>query len=275
MVSLREISQWGVPMSDATTVVASPELQENQRAVSLAQKTELVGQIAQAIAHQFNNIMMAVSSYAELELKKAAPPQKRSLEQVLANSARATSLIQKLLTFSCKHSPSPQPLALSTVLADINDLLKQLVGESVEVTVNLDLKLPALKADLIELEQMILSLSLHARNAMANGGGKLTISAESVELDKEFIGVNDGAIPGRYIALSIGTSLSQGKRGGEGKGDQNLQRPPGINGSSGNGQGHARLGADLYFPNRRKQFQDLFAGSFQRGVHDAKYWSTD
>ena len=94
-------------MSDTTATAVTTELQENYRAVSLAQKTELVGQIAQAIAHQFNNIMMAVSSYAELELKKASPPQKRSLEQVLANSTKATALIQKLLAFSSKHSPSP------------------------------------------------------------------------------------------------------------------------------------------------------------------------
>jgi two-component system cell cycle sensor histidine kinase/response regulator CckA len=222
MVATREIFVvWGVPMSEATATAVTSELQENHRAVSLAQKTELVGQIAQAIAHQFNNIMMAVSSYAELELKKAAPPQKRSLEQVLANSTRATALIQKLLAFSCKHSPSPQTLSLSVVLADIDTLVKQLLGESVEVVVNLDPKLPALKADLIEIEQMILSLVLHARNAMSHGG-TLNISAEAVNLDKEFIGFSEPMTPGRYIALSISTKAS-GKRESQGKGDQNLR----------------------------------------------------
>jgi len=208
-------------MSDATATAVTPELQENHRAVSLAQKTELVGQIAQAIAHQFNNIMMAVSSYAELELKKASPPQKRSLEQVLANSTKATALIQKLLAFSSKHSPSPQPLSLSTVLADIDELLKQLLGESVEVAVHIDSKLPALQADLIELEQMILSLVLHTRNAMAKGG-KLNISAETADLDKEFIGSNEQATPGQYIAISISTALS-GKCDSQAKSDQNLR----------------------------------------------------
>jgi two-component system, cell cycle sensor histidine kinase and response regulator CckA len=208
-------------MSDTTATAVIPELQENQRAISLAQKTELVGQIAQAIAHQFNNIMMAVSSYAELELKKAAPPQKRSLEQVLANSTRATALVQKLLVFSSKHSPCPQTLSLSTVLADIDALLKQLLGESVEVVVNIDPKLPALQADLIELEQMILSLVLHTRNAMTKGG-KLNISAQATDLDKQFIGPNEPLSPGRYIELSISTNVS-GKRESQGKGDQNLR----------------------------------------------------
>src|SRR6267142_692176 len=79
-----------------------------------AEGTELVGQLAGAISHQFNNVMMAVSSYAELELKKAPPAQKRSLEQVLSNAGRATGLVQKLLIFTCKHPPSPRTLSLTT-----------------------------------------------------------------------------------------------------------------------------------------------------------------
>src|SRR5690349_14777258 len=97
----------------SSTSSDTPELRDNLRAVSLAQKTELIGQIAGTVAHQFNNIMMAITSYAELELKKASSPQKRSLEQVLENAARATSLIQKLLAFSCKHIPSPHPVTLN------------------------------------------------------------------------------------------------------------------------------------------------------------------
>lgn len=207
-------------MSDVIATLVSPELQENQRAVTLAQKTELIGQIAQAIAHQFNNVMMAVTSYAELELKKAAPPQKRSLEQVLANAARATSLIQKLLAFSSKHSPAPQTLALSSAMAEINGLLQQLVGESIEVVLNLDPRLPAIHADILELQQIILSLCLHARNSMASGG-RLKIVAESVELDSASIGPNEGVTPGRYVLISIGNAATVA--GNERKADQNLR----------------------------------------------------
>ena len=209
-------------MTESVSTLPGPEVAENQRAVSLAQKTELVGQIAQAIAHQFNNVMMAVTSYAELELKKAASPQKRSLEQVLANASRATALIQKLLAFSCKRTPAPQALSISNVVSDIDNLLRQLIGESVEITVHFDVNLPPVKVDLIEAQQMILSLCLHARNAMT-AGGKLSISAETVELDKAFIGA-DGVTPGRYVLVTIGgTTSAQSKRDSESKGDQNLR----------------------------------------------------
>jgi len=104
----------------------------------LAQKTELISELAGAMANQFNNIMMAVSSYAELELKKAASPEKRSLEQVLSNVARATSLIQKLLAFSRKQVPSPQPLQLNHVVTEISHLLQLVAGEQIEIVIALD-----------------------------------------------------------------------------------------------------------------------------------------
>jgi two-component system, cell cycle sensor histidine kinase and response regulator CckA len=190
-------------MADVSSCVANggPELQENLRAVSLAQKTELVGQIAGAIAHQFNNIMMAITSYADLELKKAAPPQKRSLELVLSNAARATSLIQKLLAFTCKHVPSPQPLSINSVITELDGLLRLLVGEATEISLGLDPKIQIVKADHIEIQQIILSLALSATNATADGG-KLTVSTEVMELDKAFVGT-EGVPPGKYVMLSL------------------------------------------------------------------------
>jgi two-component system, cell cycle sensor histidine kinase and response regulator CckA len=168
----------------------------------LAQKTELIGELAGSIANQFNNIMMAVTGYAELELKKAGPGEKRSLEQIISNAARATSLIQKLLSFSRKQAPSPQPLELNTVVTSISDLLRQLVGEQVEVVFDFDPNVQSIIADSGELEQLILGLALNSRNAMT-GGGELTISTQLVKIDKEFLGANDGARPGDYAMLSV------------------------------------------------------------------------
>jgi two-component system cell cycle sensor histidine kinase/response regulator CckA len=180
----------------------SPKLQGDARTnVLLAQKTELISELAGAMANQFNNIMMAVSSYAELELKKAVSPEKRSLEQVLSNAARATSLIQKLLAFSRKQVPSPQPVQLNRVVTEISNLLQLVVGEQIEVVLALDPEVRDVKVDLVELEQLILSLSIGGRNAMT-GGGKLTVSTEVVKLDNKFIGTED-ADPGKYVMLSV------------------------------------------------------------------------
>src|SRR6185312_4071825 len=126
----------------------------------------------------------------------------------------------KLLAFSSKHSPAPQTLALSSAMAEINGLLQQLVGESIEVVLNLDPRLPAIHADILELQQIILSLCLHARNSMASGG-RLKIVAESVELDSASIGPNEGVTPGRYVLISIGNAATVA--GNERKADQNLR----------------------------------------------------
>ncbi len=88
--------------SSATKMArAADRVKENSSSLLLAQKTELIGELAQAMANHFNNIMMAVTGYAELELKRASAMDRRALEQVLANATRATLLIQTLLEFSC------------------------------------------------------------------------------------------------------------------------------------------------------------------------------
>ena len=170
---------------------SGPQLKEDVRTnLLLAQKTEVISDLAGAIANQFNNIMMAVSSYAELELKKASSQEKRSLEQVLSNTARATSLIQKLLAFSRKQVPSPQPLHLNRIVTEISNLLKLVVGEGVEIALAVDPTVQNVKVDRVELEQFILSLAIDGRNAMPKGG-KLIVSTATVNLDNKFIGTDD------------------------------------------------------------------------------------
>jgi two-component system, cell cycle sensor histidine kinase and response regulator CckA len=177
------------------------ELHGKLRNPLLTQKTDLIGELAQAMANQFNNIMMAVTSYAELELKKANGKDRHGLQQVITHASRATSLIQKLLAFSRKHTPSPQPLELNAVITDVATLLKELLGEQAELTLRLDAD-ANIQADLVDVEQTIFALVIIARNAM-DAPGKLTISTATADLDQEFIGSNDDAAPGKYVVLSV------------------------------------------------------------------------
>src|SRR5580704_13449854 len=185
-----------------TTKSASSPESSDFRTALLAQKTALIGELAEATANQFNNIMMAITSYAELELKKAPPKGRRSLEQVLSNAGRATLLIQKLLAISRKQVSSPQPLELNSVATELSDLVRQIVGERIEVVFSLDPDIQEIKSDRVELEQLILSLALSARETMS-AGGKLTVSTESVDLDNRFIGKSDSALPGKYTLLCV------------------------------------------------------------------------
>src|SRR5580658_6466439 len=150
------------PMSDLLSSKPKssppPELHADLRTLLLAQKTELISEITRATANQFNNIMMAITSYAELEMKKASSSQRGSLEQVLNNAGRATALVQKLLAISRKQASSPQPLDLNNVVTGISNLLEQLGGERVSVVYKLDRSIPMVNADPVEIEHLVLSL---------------------------------------------------------------------------------------------------------------------
>ena len=167
-----------------------------------AQKTELVAQLASAMSNQFNNIMMAITGYAELELKKASPQQKRSLEQILNNTARATKLIQKLLAFSRKQTPAPRRVAFNATIEEISALLQPLVGEEIHVNVTLDPAMGSIVADAVEIEQLVLSLGLNARDAMSRGG-TLEVRTELLDLDPESFGKDELPKAGRFAMLSV------------------------------------------------------------------------
>ena len=184
--------------SKSTT--SQPELHSDLRTLLLAQKTELISELTRATANQFNNIMMAITSYAELEMKKGSSSQRRSLEQVLNNAGRATALVQKLLAISRKQDGLPQPLNLNNTLTEIRSLLEQLTGERISIVYKMDPSIPMINADPAELEQVVLGLALNARNAMPKGG-QLTASTKLVDVKNESLG--DVEEPGKYVMLSI------------------------------------------------------------------------
>jgi two-component system, cell cycle sensor histidine kinase and response regulator CckA len=170
------------------------------RTLLLAQKTEVIGELTRAIANQFNNTMMAITSYAELELKNQPAKKRRGLEQVLSNTARATGLVQKLLGISCNLAPSNEVLDLNAVLTGIGSLIEQIMGERISVTYSLDPSISGIFADRTQVEQLALSLAINARNAMADGG-KLVVTTKSVELTANSAG--ESARPGQYVMFAV------------------------------------------------------------------------
>lgn len=189
-------------LSNGAPIINPTEFQADLRTLLLAQKTELLSEITRATANQFNNTMMAITSYAELEMRNASPPQRRSLEQVLSNVGRATALVQKLLAFSSKPTNSPQPLNLNQVVTGVDNLLEQLTSERVSLVYQLEESLPMVMAEIAEIEQVTLSLAMIARNAM-QAGGEITISTRVVNVTKDSTSDSDGELQGEYVALSI------------------------------------------------------------------------
>jgi two-component system cell cycle sensor histidine kinase/response regulator CckA len=189
-------------LSNGAGTINPPEFKTDLRTLLLAQKTELLSEITRATANQFNNTMMAITSYADLEMRNASPSQRRRLEQVLSNVGRATVLVQKLLAFSSKQVNSPKPLNVSQVVAGIGNLLEQLTSERVSLVYQLEKSLPMVMAEMSEIEQVSLNLAIIARNAM-QAGGEITISTKVVNVTRDATIESDAEAPGEHVALSI------------------------------------------------------------------------
>jgi len=185
-------------------------------APSLAGKSNLIGELAEVMANELNNLMMAISGFAELELKKAPPPARRSLEQVLRNTNRATFLIQKLLAFSRTHVRTPEFFDPNQLISDLKELLQQLAGETIALAVKLDPTVRRIHADQLELEQLLVTLVLNARDAMRPGGTLiLSTRLERVEAQQAQA---QGTVPGRYVMIAVENTARAAEGGSPDKG---------------------------------------------------------
>ncbi len=190
----------------ALDITDRKELEERFRQ---SQKMEAVGRLAGGIAHDFNNLLMVIQGYADLlaERLPGGDPLRRNAEQIQMASQRAASLTQQLLAFSRKQILAPKVLNVHTVVADMEKILRRLIGEDIQLETNSQKDLGLVKADRSQIEQVILNLAVNARDAMP-GGGRITIETANVELDASFTRVPQVLAPGRYVMLAVTDSGS-------------------------------------------------------------------
>jgi two-component system, cell cycle sensor histidine kinase and response regulator CckA len=169
-----------------------------------AQKMEAVGRLAGGIAHDFNNLLMVIQGYADLlaERLPSDDPLRRNAEQIQMASQRATSLTRQLLAFSRKQMLAPTVLNIQTVVADMEKILKRLIGEDISLEASSAADLGLIKADRSQVEQVILNLAVNARDAMPDGG-RLTIETANVELDASYAHPPAVMSPGKYVMLAV------------------------------------------------------------------------
>ncbi|HEM49186.1 MAG TPA: PAS domain S-box protein, partial [Caldithrix sp.] len=147
-----------------------------------SQKMEAIGQLAGGVAHDFNNMLTVINGYSEMLLYKDIHPEFRGLIQEILNaSTKATRLTSQLLTFSRKQIIQPKILNLNQVITDQIKMLRRLLGEDVEVSTTFDPQLRSIKADIGQIEQIIMNISINARDAMPLGG-KLIIERKIIQL---------------------------------------------------------------------------------------------
>jgi two-component system cell cycle sensor histidine kinase/response regulator CckA len=152
---------------------------ENQR--DQAEKMKSVGQLAGGIAHDFNNVLSAIMMATDflLNAHKPTDPSFQDIMQIKQNANRAASLVRQLLAFSRRQTLRPQVIDLGDTLSDLGMLLKRLLGERVALEVKHGRDLWPVKADISQLEQVIVNLAVNARDAMPDGG-KLSIRTTNV-----------------------------------------------------------------------------------------------
>ncbi len=177
-----------------------------KRQVAQATKMQAVGQLAGGVAHDFNNILTAILGHCDLMLMRHTPGDSDydDIQQIKSNSNRAAGLTRQLLAFSRQQTLRPQILQLPDVVSEVSHLLKRLLGETVQLSVKHGRDLGAVRADPGQLEQVIVNLSVNARDAMvAGGGGTLTIQTYSIRAEQVADLGSDILPVAAYTALSI------------------------------------------------------------------------
>jgi PAS domain S-box-containing protein len=178
-----------------------------------AQKMEAVGRLAGGVAHDFNNMLSVILGYSELLLERADTDGqvRMQCEEIKRAGDRAASLTRQLLAFSRQQVLEPRVLNLNTSVAEIEKMLRRLIGEDIDLRTSLDPTLGLVKADPGQIEQVIMNLAVNARDAMPEGG-KLIIETSNTELDDEYALHHPPCIVGRYVILAVtdsGVGMSQ------------------------------------------------------------------
>jgi len=168
-----------------------------------ARRMEAVGRLASGVAHDFNNLLSVISSNVELALNDLPEghPVREYVADVGLAGQRAAGLTRQLLAFGRRQPLERRPLALAELLPDMRRLLDRVLGEHLELRVELPAGLPPVMADAGQLEQVLLNLSVNARDAMS-GGGRLRITAR-LALGKEVRPSAEAGAPRGFVRLSV------------------------------------------------------------------------
>jgi len=166
-------------------------------------KMEAIGRLAGGVAHDFNNHLTVINGYCDLLLEVTSDPKLRdTLAHIRGAGARAAALTQQLLAVSRRQAVQPQPVHLNLLVTESGKMLQRLIGENIEIVNRLDPALGLVEADPGQMHQVLMNLTLNARDAMP-GGGRITIETSAETLDERTSRRPREAKPGPYARLSV------------------------------------------------------------------------
>jgi two-component system cell cycle sensor histidine kinase/response regulator CckA len=179
-------------------------LRRSEEQLRHAQKLEAVGQLAGGIAHDFNNLLTGILSYSDLVLQELRPddPIRGDIEQIRHAGQRAAGLTRQLLAFSRRQVLQPRVLSLNSCVAEIEPMVRRLLGADVSLVTELDPALWHVLADPGQLEQVLVNLMVNARDAMP-GGGRVTLTTANLQLGADAGARGNGVRAGAYVTLSV------------------------------------------------------------------------
>ncbi|MCK9377164.1 MAG: PAS domain S-box protein [Syntrophobacterales bacterium] len=169
-----------------------------------AQKMEVAGRLAGGVAHDFNNLIMAIMGYVELMGAKVlkGDPLHGYLEEIQKATDRAAGLTRQLLTFSRQQIMKPQVIDLNRVVLDLKKMLERVLGEDVDLEIMTDSGTAPVKADPGHLTQILMNLVVNARDAMPRGG-QITVETAKVDFKESRHTRFAVASPGPYVRLTV------------------------------------------------------------------------
>jgi two-component system cell cycle sensor histidine kinase/response regulator CckA len=168
------------------------------------QKMQAVGQLAGGVAHDFNNVLTAIIGFSDLLLLKHKPgdPSFQDLMSIKQSANRAAGLTRQLLAFSRRQTLRPQVLEIPTHIDDLTVLLKRLIGEQITLKVDHGSQIWPVKADLVQLEQVVVNLVVNARDAMPNGGS-ISLRTRNVTQAEASSYTYTGMPPADYVLIEV------------------------------------------------------------------------
>jgi signal transduction histidine kinase/ActR/RegA family two-component response regulator len=180
------------------------EREKTEERLRQAQRMESVGRLAGGIAHDFNNLLTTILGYSELILADSTLSQddREGLATIRKSAESASRLTQQLLAFSRKQVIRPEVLSLNTMLSNMEMMLRRLIGEAVELEIELDPNLGWIEADPGQVEQVFINLAANGRDAM-HFGGRLQIRTQQIVIDDIGEAGADAPPEGTYAAIVV------------------------------------------------------------------------
>jgi two-component system, chemotaxis family, CheB/CheR fusion protein len=169
-----------------------------------AEKMEAVGRLAGGVAHDFNNLLTAIVGYGDLLKSRIGSDASlvRDIDMIIKAGERATNVTRQLLAFGRKQILQPTVLDLNSVLADLAQMLRVMIGDKTDLVVRPAGSLARVKVDRGQIEQVITNLVLNARDAMPEGG-RITIETANIHADENYLQTHRPVPPGEYVLLSV------------------------------------------------------------------------